>query len=52
MSEKGLEDVYKSLHKLKNNDVSDSEDKTIAGHKTEAMRQKYDEKTHRKKPAK
>lgn len=33
-------------------DISDSEDKTIAGHKTEAMRQKYDTKIHSKKPAK
>jgi len=52
MKGKGLENVYWSLHKLKSKGVSDSTDKTIAGHKTEAMRQKYDKKVHTKKPAK
>lgn len=52
MAKKGLDDVYWSLHKLKSKGISDSKDKTIAGHKTEAMRQKYNTKIHIKKPAK
>ncbi len=52
MKEKGLSDIYWTLHQLKSKGISDSEDKHIAGHKTEAMRQKYDTKVHTKKPAK
>ncbi len=49
MEEQGLEKVYWSLHQIKAKGVSDSEDKTIAGHKTEAMRQRYDRKIPTKK---
>lgn len=52
MEEKGLSETYWTLHQLKSKGVSDSEDKHIAGHKTEQMRQKYDTKVHTKKPVK
>lgn len=38
---KGLGDVYWHLHLLKSKAVSDAEDKRIAGHKTEAIRERY-----------
>jgi len=52
MVKNGCGDVYWSLHKLKSKGVSDSDNKRIAGHKTEQMRQKYDTKLHIFKPAK
>lgn len=51
MEARGLGSVYFSLHLLKAKGVSDSEDKRIAGHVTEAMRQRYDVKIHEHKPA-
>lgn len=39
MEKRGLSDVYWNLHLLKSKAVSDSEDKRIAGHKSEAMRE-------------
>ncbi len=52
MEKKGLGDVYWSLHKLKSKGVSDSDNKNIAGHKTEQMRQKYDTKIQVFQPVK
>jgi hypothetical protein len=46
---KGLGDVY--WHLLKSKAVSDAEDKRIAGHKTEAMRERYNTKLESYKPA-
>lgn len=50
MKKKGLSHVFWSLHKLKSKAVSDSENKHIAGHRSEAMRQRYDVKIHTVKP--
>lgn len=52
MEEKELGGNFWTLHQLKHKAISDSDDKHIAGHKTEQMRQKYDTKIHKKKPAK
>jgi len=38
-------DLYWTLHDLKRKGISDSENKRIAGHKSEAMRQRYSVKT-------
>lgn len=51
MESRGLANTYFSLHLLKAKGVSDSDDKGIAGHVTEAMRQRYDVKVHEHKPA-
>ncbi|WP_268807818.1 hypothetical protein [Thiothrix eikelboomii] len=40
------------MQQLKAKGVGDSEDKTVAGHKTEAMRQRYDKKLKRNKAVK
>lgn len=37
--------MYWTLHDLKRKGISDSENKRIGGHKTEAMRQRYNVKT-------
>lgn len=37
--------LYWTLHDLKRKGISDSENKRIGGHKTEAMRQRYNVKT-------
>ena len=37
--------LYWTLHDLKRKGISDSENKHIAGHKSEAMRQRYNVKT-------
>ena len=52
MIKQNLGDSFWSLHKLKSKAVSDSDDKKIAGHKTEAMRQKYDPKVQSHKAVK
>lgn len=51
MENRGLGDVYWNLHLLKSKAVSDSDDKRIAGHKSEAMRERYNTKTEAHKPA-
>jgi len=51
MKQDGLENVYWNLHALKAKGVSDSDDKRIAGHRTEQMRQRYDRSLPRHKPA-
>lgn len=45
----GLGGVYWTMQQLKAKGVSDSDDKTVAGHKTEAMRQRYDKKRQQNK---
>jgi len=52
MEEIGKGDVYWSLHKLKSKGISDADNKNIAGHTSEQMKQKYDTKIHKYKPAK
>jgi integrase len=52
MQKEGVEHVYWTMQELKAKGVSDSEDKTVAGHKTEAMRQRYDKKLQRNKAVK
>jgi hypothetical protein len=52
MESEGMGDVYWSLHKLKSKGVSDARDDRIAGHKSEAMRERYKTKIERHKPAK
>ena len=44
MAEDGCVDAFWSLSLLKSRAISDSEDKHVAGHKTEAMRNRYDTK--------
>ncbi|MEZ5534430.1 MAG: hypothetical protein R3F02_02285 [Thiolinea sp.] len=51
MADRGLEDVYWNLHLLKSKGVSDSKDKRIAGHRSEAMRERYNTKTETHNPA-
>ena len=51
MESEGLGDVYWSLHKLKSKGVSDARDDRIAGHRSEAMRERYKTKIERHKPA-
>ncbi len=43
MADHGLEDTYWNLHLLKSKSVSDSKDKRIAGHRSEAMRERYNQ---------
>lgn len=43
MDAKGLGHIYWNLHALKHKAISESSDKKIAGHKTEAMRLRYDQ---------
>ena len=50
MDAKGLGEIYWSLHKLKSKAISDALDNRIAGHKTEAMRNRYTTKRARFKP--
>ena len=52
MEQQGLQNAYWSLHMVKAKGISDSQDKHIAGHVTEAMRQRYDRKVPIRKPAK
>lgn len=52
MRQAGLGHVYWTMQQLKVKGVGDSEDKTVAGHKTEAMRQRYDKKLQRNKAVK
>jgi|GEM_PF-1377911 len=52
MESEGLGDIFWSLHKLKSKGVSDARDARIAGHKSEAMRERYKTKIERHKPAK
>lgn len=42
MAERGLDHVYWTMHLLKHKAVTESKNKRIAGHKTEAMRNRYD----------
>jgi len=51
MAERGLQDRYWSMHMLKHKGVSDSTDKTIAGHVSESIRNIYDHSLPRNKPA-
>lgn len=46
MDKAGKGDVFWTLHDLKRKGISDADDKRIAGHLTEAMRQRYDVKIH------
>lgn len=52
MEQDGFKDSYWSLHMIKAKGVSGAQDKRIAGHVTEAMRQRYDRKVPIRKPAK
>ena len=52
MKADGFEKEYWSLHLLKSKGMSDSDDKKIAGHKTEAMRNLYDTKVSSHKAVK
>lgn len=51
MTARGLENTYWTLHMLKAKAVSDAPSDHIAGHKTEAMRRRYNTKLKRQKPA-
>lgn len=46
----GLGHIFWTLHDLKRKGISDAKDKTIAGHKSEAMRQRYQVKIDRHNP--
>ncbi|WP_319548105.1 hypothetical protein [Desulfogranum marinum] len=48
----GLQDVYWDLHDLKRKGLSDAEDDRIAGHKSEAMRNRYKVIVEKFKPPK
>lgn len=50
MTERGLEQVYWTVHELKHKAITESHDKRVAGHKTEAMRNKYDHSVPHFKP--
>ena len=50
MKARGLERMYWTVHELKHKAITEAKDKRIAGHKTEAMRQKYDHSVERFKP--
>ncbi|MEB4590129.1 hypothetical protein VSS37_03970 [Candidatus Thiothrix sp. Deng01] len=52
MEAEGQEESFFNLHALKAKGVSDSDDKKIAGHKTESMRQRYDRAMPVNKPVK
>jgi len=52
MENRGLEDQYWSLHLLKHKGVTDAKDNRIAGHVSEQMRNRYDHRVERIKPAK
>jgi hypothetical protein len=45
-------DVYWSLHLLKSKAISDAKNKNIGGHKSEAMKQRYNTKTEIVEPPK
>lgn len=51
MKERGLEDVYWSMHLLKHKALTEAKDKKMAGHKTEGMRNKYDHSINIYEPA-
>ncbi|MBJ7539846.1 hypothetical protein [Marinomonas transparens] len=51
MKERGLENVFWTVHLLKSKAVSDADSDRIAGHKSEAMRNRYSTKTERHKAA-
>lgn len=51
MRAEGLGDVFWTLHRLKAKGVSDADNDKIAGHRTEAMRNRYNVKIERFKPA-
>lgn len=50
MTERGLAQVYWTVHELKHKAITESDDKRLAGHKTEAMRNKYDHSIEKFKP--
>ena len=50
LADRGLNDVFWTMHMLKHKAITESEDKRMAGHKTEAMRQRYDHSIERFKP--
>lgn len=50
MTERGLENSYWTVHELKHKAITESHDKRLAGHKTEAMRNKYDHSVPHFKP--
>lgn len=50
MEKKGLGNVYFSLHKLKHKGISDAQDARIGGHKSEAMRERYQVKLEKFDP--
>lgn len=52
MEKKGLGNKRWTMHALKSKGVTDSEDKHVAGHKTEIMRQKYQKKIEKHKAVK
>lgn len=52
MKSRGLEETYWNLHLLKSKGVSDANNKRIAGHRSEAMREQYNTKIESFKPAK
>lgn len=52
MESKGMEGIYWTLHELKHKGITDAEDKNIAGHKSESMKQKYDHSRPRNKSVK
>ena len=51
MTERGMGDRYWNLHLLKAKGVSDAADKRIAGHRSEAMRDRYNVKRETMEPA-
>ena len=50
MTAKGLGSVYFSMHKLKHKAISDAKDARIGGHKSEAMRNRYQVKLEKFEP--
>lgn len=50
MEERGLGNVYWTMHQLKHKAITEAEDKSMGGHKTEAMRNKYDHSVTKHKP--
>lgn len=50
MKERGLSNVYWTIHELKHKAITESQDKRLAGHKTESMRNKYDHSIPQFKP--
>ncbi len=50
MESRGLQNVYWTVHELKHKAITEAEDKRIAGHKSESMRNRYDHSVEQFKP--